>query len=972
MGRRCLISAAIPLFLCAACDNRQQVAEDQPRSKQYAASAIADSLLDVGEAAYRRSEYDSAAAILEAGRAKAVDDGDSTSVARADTWRGLAAMRLGRNEESRKLGEAALAMKQRLGLKRDLFRSFNALGLLAHQAGRYSDAIALFASARSSADAVQDSASIAKAIGNSGLVHSDVGEFDLARREFSYLAASARTTGDTMAFANSMSNLGMVEVRSGNATAALVWLGKARPLYAAIDYPTGEESVLGQLGGAFASLGEHQKAIAYMDSAMMVARKHGLVREEAEDLQVYAELIGEAGDHAAALRHLARARVLSDSAGLESRTGDIARAQARELAAISRSDLALSRAREAIAIHRRVGNEFEMLSDNVLAAELAQERGQSQQARQSLAEATRLAAKLSVPIAQEILALGIARVADIAGDPAAVLRALPANIGFGRLGPVAAGEGHGLRARSFGKLGQWPEAVVSGRMAVAALDAVRRSLGEGPLRSAFTSDNASIYGDLVVALLQLGRTDEAFEVADAARGRTLMEHLSSLRQSNRSSTRDLAEADRLLRRIEYLTERLRIADTLRSADRTVGLRKDQQQLVMNLTTARNEYEDRMQRAARTDPRGTSLLGMSRVKVSRIRGSLRTGEVLLEYLVTSERLFLFLVSRDTVVSVVRVINVDELANRVRLASQLMSSRRNHNPETAILRGLHDILVAPVSNLAQFRQASSIVVVPHSALAYLPFAALVGPDGKHLVASRSVLMLPSASALPLLRGAETRSMEASSAVFAPFPSELRGTMQEATAVKVEIGKAQSFIGARATERQLRAMLQRGGNVHVASHALLNPTNPMFSHIELALGKTPSPDDDGRLDVHELLQMAVRSDLVYLSGCETGAGAAWSTAFRRNQDYATLSQAILYAGAENVVATLWRIDDQGASVFARRFYSALARSSAVEALAIAQREMIRNPRYAAPRYWAGYTISGSGGLGRDSQSLRKASVQ
>ncbi len=945
---------------------------DQAGSKQFAASAIADSLLDLAEAAYRRSEYDSATALLETGRARAAADGDSSAVARADTWRGLAAMRLGRNEESRKLGEAALAMKQRLALKRDLFRSFNALGLLAHQQGRYSDAIALFSSARSSADAVQDSPSIAKAIGNSGLVHSDFGEFDLARQAFFYLATSARATGDTLAFANSMSNLGMVEVRSGDATAALVWLGKARPLYAAIGYPTGEESVLGQLGSAFASLGEHQKAIAYLDSAMMVARKHGLVREEAEDLQVYAELIGEAGDHAAALRHLARARVLSDSAGLESRTGDIARAQARELAAISRSDLAMTHAQEAIAIHRRAGNEFEMLSDYVLAAELAQEAGQSQQARQSLVEAERLAAKLSALIAQEILALGTARVADIAGDPAAVLRALPAKLQFERLGPVAAGEGHGLRARSFAKLGRWPEAVVSGRIAVAALDRVRESLGEGPLRSAFTSGNASIYGDLVVALLQLGKTWEAFEVADAARGRTLMEHLNALRQSKRSSTRDLAEADRLLRRIEYLTERLRNADALRSPDRTVALRRDQQQLLTKLTAARNEYEDRMQRAARTDPRGTSLLGISRVEAPKIRRSLRTDEVLLEYLVTADRLFLFLVAHDTVVSVVRDIDVDELANRVRLASQLMSSRRNHGPETAILRGLHDILIAPLSNLAQFRRASSIVVVPSSALAYLPFAALVGPDGKHLVESRSVLTLPSASALPLLRGAESRSMEAWSAVFAPFPSELRGTMEEASAVKLEIGKAQSFIGARATERELRAMLQRGGNVHVASHALLNPASPMFSHVELARGKTLSPDDDGNLYVHELLQIPVRSNLVYLSGCETAAGAAWSTAFRRNEDYATLSQAILYAGAENVVATLWKIDDQGASVFARRFYSALTLNSAVEALAIAQREMIRNPRYAALRYWAGYSISGSGGLVPDSQSSGKATVQ
>ena len=129
---------------------------------------------------------------------------------------------------------------------------------------------------------------------------------------------------------------------------------------------------------------------------------------------------------------------------------------------------------------------------------------------------------------------------------------------------------------------------------------------------------------------------------------------------------------------------------------------------------------------------------------------------------------------------------------------------------------------------------------------------------------------------------------------------------------------------------------------------------------------------MDVHELLGIQVKSDLVYLSGCETGAGAAWSTSFRRTQDYATLSQAILYAGAQNVIATLWRIDDRGASVFAKRFYAANASNDPVSALAVAQREMIRDPQYSAPRYWAGYTISGGGVVREDSQNSGRRSVQ
>jgi len=147
-----------------------------------------------------------------------------------------------------------------------------------------------------------------------------------------------------------------------------------------------------------------------------------------------------------------------------------------------------------------------------------------------------------------------------------------------------------------------------------------------------------------------------------------------------------------------------------------------------------------------------------------------------------------------------------------------------------------------------------------------------------------------------------------------------------------------------------------VHVASHGVLNSINPLFSRIELAR-RSDRPEDDGRLEVHELLDLSVRSPLVYLSGCETGLGLAWSTDFARGEDYTTLAQSFLYAGARNVVATLWRIEDDGAAAFAQRFYRHLRQLSASEALAATQREMRGDPKYGAPYYWAAYFLTGGG---------------
>jgi CHAT domain-containing protein len=59
---------------------------------------------------------------------------------------------------------------------------------------------------------------------------------------------------------------------------------------------------------------------------------------------------------------------------------------------------------------------------------------------------------------------------------------------------------------------------------------------------------------------------------------------------------------------------------------------------------------------------------------------------------------------------------------------------------------------------------------------------------------------------------------------------------------------------------------------------------------------------------------------------------------------------------MATLWPVQDRATADLLTRFYTALrAGRPEAEALAEAQRGMLRNPRTAHPFYWAGFTLSG-----------------
>src|SRR5947207_6922139 len=167
---------------------------------------------------------------------------------------------------------------------------------------------------------------------------------------------------------------------------------------------------------------------------------------------------------------------------------------------------------------------------------------------------------------------------------------------------------------------------------------MRGNLASGTQRASYMADRADTYADLVVTLLTIGRVDEAFRIADGARGRGLLEHLGAAARGlpSRGSAADLAEGERLLRRIDLLIERLRSSDSGRAPNPNRALTPLEGSLARDLTDARHEYEAVLGRLARTDPR-SRILGSGGVDVDAVRRALAPDETLLEFLSSSERL-----------------------------------------------------------------------------------------------------------------------------------------------------------------------------------------------------------------------------------------------------------------------------------------------------------------------------------------------
>jgi CHAT domain-containing protein len=481
------------------------------------------------------------------------------------------------------------------------------------------------------------------------------------------------------------------------------------------------------------------------------------------------------------------------------------------------------------------------------------------------------------------------------------------------------------------------------------------------------ADRVDAYGDLVIALLALGRLGEAFVIADQARSRALLENISAARGDSAGPLpRQLANADALLRRIDALVQRLRETDRGTPQERGLAASSADADLAAELIDARNRYEALLVRGVRQDPRAGAMLGAVTPPVAAVQAALRPGQALIEYLLSSGRLVVFVVTADSIRVSQDTLDGAALTARVRLLRDLWgTSRPDWRSGLATARALHRALIAPALNAGWLDAVQDLVIVPHGILGQLPFAALQDDrTGRFLVQDFAVSHLPSAAVLATTGSpGDLENWIAGGSGFAPFPEDLPSSAIEIRAFGNQTRASMLHLGDEATESELRRALASPRLVHVATHGILNGRNPMFSRIELARPRNSMHGDDGRLEVHELLGLTVRSPLVFFSGCQTGAGHEWTEDPVLGTADLTLAQAVLAAGASQVISTLWRIDDAGAAAFATEFYQRLRLGPVAGSFATAQRSIASSGKFASPYYWAGYLLSGRNNPARHS---------
>jgi CHAT domain-containing protein len=143
-----------------------------------------------------------------------------------------------------------------------------------------------------------------------------------------------------------------------------------------------------------------------------------------------------------------------------------------------------------------------------------------------------------------------------------------------------------------------------------------------------------------------------------------------------------------------------------------------------------------------------------------------------------------------------------------------------------------------------------------------------------------------------------------------------------------------------------------LHFATHGFADPNNPELSGIVLSLVDKTGKSIDGYLQLGDIFNLNFPSDLVVLSACETGLGKDVS-----GEGLVGLTRGLMYAGAERVAVSLWRVDDDATAKLMQEFYKQMLQKgkSPTAALREAQLGLWKDPNLNKPLYWAAFTLQG-----------------
>lgn len=358
------------------------------------------------------------------------------------------------------------------------------------------------------------------------------------------------------------------------------------------------------------------------------------------------------------------------------------------------------------------------------------------------------------------------------------------------------------------------------------------------------------------------------------------------------------------------------------------------------------------------------------------------ETILEYALTDNVLYTFLLSKDTL-----LVNVDtatkELESNVRAYVENIRSGPLSDPEgsystfTQLSYKLYKKLIKPFETEIKTKK---LIIIPDGILGYLPFETLIRKPAEPGVLDYASLdyliksFIPRYSYLATMLHTKlseqkkpTRTIGAFAPVYSPnkpiqtgiitanseplILKDIPGSQEEVKAINEIFSGVDVYRGDMATERIFKEKAEQYAILHLAMHTLVDEENPMFS--KMVFTNVKDKDEDNLLNTYEIYNIPLNAQLAVLSSCNTGNGT-----LIKGEGIVSLARGFVYTGIPTVIMTLWEVEDESGTGIMADFYKRFKDHVPVDE---ALRESKLNYLHSAdklrshPYFWSAYVSIG-----------------
>lgn len=384
-----------------------------------------------------------------------------------------------------------------------------------------------------------------------------------------------------------------------------------------------------------------------------------------------------------------------------------------------------------------------------------------------------------------------------------------------------------------------------------------------------------------------------------------------------------------------------------------------------------------------------------VSVTELQRILEKNEIIIEYTLTKDYIYTFLISSEQY-------EVKKTPIDSSLIEDIFTLRKNldfnHVPDYSFedfidyqrtAYKLYKTLIYPV---ASSLEGKKIIIIPDEELSYLSFESLLEkiiPSDTiafralpYLINKYPVSYAASSTILSLIKKGRIPSLDQGVLALAPSSNiltrsfllnnkalaeqlktgiDLPGATWEAETI-LKIMKGKKLIGEEATEAEFKKLASSFDILHFATHTRIDDENPLSSM--LSFYPYGGSGEDGVLHTYEIYNLELKGELAVLSACSTGDGK-----LQKGEGVISLARAFTYAGMPSVVMTLWDVEDISTGNIIPSFYYLLGRGVDKDvALQQAKLKYLENTRpeiETHPAFWSGFVLYGNSRAFRQSQA-------